>query len=165
MFNITSEPQAGINGRSYGVPAARVVGGGTVVNGMAFDRGSAGDYDLWEDIGNSGWGWDGLLPYFKKVSFPTDIRNVGQKLTAVNRAKPILIPRRRSHRIMESSMIPQRTDLKAPSRLPCQHISTLQFVSACFYVWRCLNAFLMLMYKFTCRIVFQGLGTARDCYP
>lgn len=69
MYNITCEPQAGINGRTYGLLAAHVVGGGTVINGMAFDRGSAGDYDLWEDMGNPGWGWDGLLPYFKKVRF------------------------------------------------------------------------------------------------
>jgi choline dehydrogenase-like flavoprotein len=34
---------------------------------MFFDRGSRGDYDLWEDLGNPGWGWNGLLPYFKKV--------------------------------------------------------------------------------------------------
>lgn len=45
-----------------------MVGGGTVVNGMFFARGSAGDYDAWENLGNPGWGWEGLLPYFKKVS-------------------------------------------------------------------------------------------------
>jgi len=45
-----------------------VVGGGTVVNGMFFARGAAADYDAWEQLGNPGWGWDGLLPYFKKVS-------------------------------------------------------------------------------------------------
>jgi len=44
------------------------VGGGTVVNGMFFARGAAADYDAWEQLGNPGWGWDGLLLYFKKVS-------------------------------------------------------------------------------------------------
>lgn len=43
-----------------------MVGGGTVVNGMFFDRGSKADYDLWEQLGNNGWGWNGLEPYFKK---------------------------------------------------------------------------------------------------
>ena len=37
-----------------------------MVNGMAFDRASAADYDAWEQLGNPGWGWSGLLPYFKK---------------------------------------------------------------------------------------------------
>ncbi|KAF3029630.1 hypothetical protein E8E12_000135 [Didymella heteroderae] len=44
----------------------KVVGGGSVVNGMAFDRASAADYNAWERLGNPGWGWNGLLPYFKK---------------------------------------------------------------------------------------------------
>jgi choline dehydrogenase-like flavoprotein len=34
---------------------------------MFFDRGSAADYDSWEKLGNPGWGWKDLLPYFKKV--------------------------------------------------------------------------------------------------
>jgi choline dehydrogenase-like flavoprotein len=45
------------------------VGGGTVVNGMFFARGAAADYDAWEQLGNPGWGWEGLLPYFQKVFF------------------------------------------------------------------------------------------------
>lgn len=34
---------------------------------MFFNRGSAEDYDSWEELGNPGWGWKGLLPYFQKV--------------------------------------------------------------------------------------------------
>lgn len=65
-FNITSTPQPGLNNRTVGAYAAHVVGGGSAINGMFFDRGSKGDYDLWEDLGNPGWGWNNLLPYFKK---------------------------------------------------------------------------------------------------
>ncbi|RYO80904.1 hypothetical protein DL766_009488 [Monosporascus sp. MC13-8B] len=43
-----------------------VVGGGSVMNGMFADRGSKADYDAWGALGNEGWGWDGLLPYFCK---------------------------------------------------------------------------------------------------
>lgn len=64
---MTSIPQAGINGRTYDFLAAHVAGGGTVVNGMFLDRGSSSDYDSWESLGNPGWGWAGMLPYFKKV--------------------------------------------------------------------------------------------------
>lgn len=66
-YNLTSTPQEGLNNRTFQVPAAAVVGGGTVINGMFFDRGTAADYDVWEQLGNPGWGWGGLFPYFKKV--------------------------------------------------------------------------------------------------
>ncbi|RPB09544.1 alcohol oxidase [Morchella conica CCBAS932] len=66
MYNMTCIPQKNINNRTYSLLAAHVVGGGTVVNGMFFDRGSRGDYDLWEALGNPGWGWNGIYPYFKK---------------------------------------------------------------------------------------------------
>ncbi|KEQ75289.1 alcohol oxidase [Aureobasidium namibiae CBS 147.97] len=62
----TSVPQKGLNNRTAPLYTGDVVGGGTVVNGMFFARGAAADYDAWEQLGNPGWGWDGLLPYFKK---------------------------------------------------------------------------------------------------
>ena len=65
--NYNSLPQPGLNNRSSPIYTGCVVGGGTVVNGMFFNRGSAGDYDAWEKLGNPGWSWDGLLPYFIKV--------------------------------------------------------------------------------------------------
>jgi choline dehydrogenase-like flavoprotein len=42
-----------------------VIGGGTVLNGMVFNRGSKSDYDRWEALGNPGWSFDDLLPCFK----------------------------------------------------------------------------------------------------
>jgi len=63
----TSVPQLGLDNRTSPLYTGVVIGGGTVVNGMFFNRGSAGDYDAWENLGNPGWGWEGLLPYFKKV--------------------------------------------------------------------------------------------------
>ncbi|KAL2851237.1 hypothetical protein BJX68DRAFT_254844 [Aspergillus pseudodeflectus] len=53
--------------RYASLAAARLLGGGSAINGMAFDRGSPGDYDIWgELIGDNSWSWAGLLPYFKK---------------------------------------------------------------------------------------------------
>ncbi|EMC96648.1 hypothetical protein BAUCODRAFT_148224 [Baudoinia panamericana UAMH 10762] len=66
LFNLTSTPLVHLNNETSAVYAAATVGGGSVVNGMYFDRASAADYDAWEAIGNPGWGWDGLLPYFIK---------------------------------------------------------------------------------------------------
>jgi choline dehydrogenase-like flavoprotein len=64
--NYVSVPQPGLNGRTSPLYSGAVVGGGTVVNGMFFCRGSARDYDGWEKLGNPGWAWKDLLPYFKK---------------------------------------------------------------------------------------------------
>ena len=66
MYNFSSIPQAGLNNRQSEISAAASVGGGSTVNGMFLNRGAAEDYDAWEKLGNPGWGWKGLLPYFKK---------------------------------------------------------------------------------------------------
>jgi choline dehydrogenase-like flavoprotein len=67
LYPITSAPEPHMRNRTYGVRVGNVVGGGSVVNGMQFDRGSDADYDAWEALGNVGWGWKGLEPYFKKA--------------------------------------------------------------------------------------------------
>lgn len=69
MFNITSGPEPAMQNRSYAIRAGAIAGGGSSVNGMTLNRASAGDYDAWELLGNPGWGWDGLLPYFKKSTY------------------------------------------------------------------------------------------------
>jgi choline dehydrogenase-like flavoprotein len=66
MYDITSAPDPNTGGKTYPVYVGNVVGGGSVVNGMAFDRASAADYDAWEQLGNVGWNWNSLLSYFKK---------------------------------------------------------------------------------------------------
>ena len=66
MFSYLSTPQVGLNGRMSDISAAAAVGGGSTVNGMFLNRGSQEDYDAWEKLGNPGWGWEGMLPYFKK---------------------------------------------------------------------------------------------------
>lgn len=59
-------PEAGLNGRALVYPRGKVLGGCTSVNGMIYMRGQAADYDQWAQMGNAGWGWDDVLPYFKK---------------------------------------------------------------------------------------------------
>jgi choline dehydrogenase-like flavoprotein len=61
-----SEPEPELGHKTWNTRVARVLGGGSVVNGMMYDRGSRADYDAWEALGNKGWGWDGLFPFFKK---------------------------------------------------------------------------------------------------
>jgi choline dehydrogenase len=57
-------PEPGLNGRSLVYPRGKVLGGCTSVNGMIYMRGQAADYDGWRQLGNVGWGWDDVLPYF-----------------------------------------------------------------------------------------------------
>ncbi|KAF2002173.1 GMC oxidoreductase [Amniculicola lignicola CBS 123094] len=64
--NYVSDPEPELANKTWNTRVAQVLGGGSVVNGMMYDRGSAADYDAWEALGNPGWGWAGLLPFFKK---------------------------------------------------------------------------------------------------
>ncbi|RDA94945.1 hypothetical protein CP533_0150 [Ophiocordyceps camponoti-saundersi (nom. inval.)] len=61
-----TEPQPGLRGRSVPWPRGRVLGGTSALNYMAWNRASKADYDAWEALGNPGWGWLDLLPFFKK---------------------------------------------------------------------------------------------------
>lgn len=54
-------PQEGLGGRALAWPRGRVLGGTSALNLMTWNRGNKEDYDAWEQLGNKGWGWDGLL--------------------------------------------------------------------------------------------------------
>ncbi len=56
-----------IAGRAMDWPRGKVLGGSSSTNGMVYVRGQAADYDAWADLGNSGWDWQSVLPYFKKL--------------------------------------------------------------------------------------------------
>lgn len=62
----TSEPEPYLGNRTIYVPRGKGLGGSSLINGMAYVRGHPGDYDGWRQMGNRGWGWDDVLPYFKK---------------------------------------------------------------------------------------------------
>lgn len=65
MFRTTAEP--GLNGRSLAYPRGKVIGGCSAINAMIAMRGQAEDYDEWRDLGLPGWGWDDVLPIFKRL--------------------------------------------------------------------------------------------------
>jgi choline dehydrogenase-like flavoprotein len=62
-----TQPQPGLNGRRGYQPRGRVLGGSSSVNAMIYARGHRSDYDHWREQGNAGWGWDDVLPYFKRA--------------------------------------------------------------------------------------------------
>lgn len=61
-----TEPDPGINGRSIAWPRGRVLGGSSSINGLLYVRGQKEDFDGWRQLGNPGWGWDDVLPFFKR---------------------------------------------------------------------------------------------------
>lgn len=61
-----TEPDAGLNGRSIGYARGKCLGGCSSINAMIYMRGQASDYDYWASLGNKGWGWNEVLPVFKK---------------------------------------------------------------------------------------------------
>ncbi|KAK0637022.1 GMC oxidoreductase [Bombardia bombarda] len=80
MFHPTSVPQPQLSNRTFTLHQGATVGGGSVVNGMTVSRGAISDYNVWEEMGNYGWGWEGLLPYFQKSS-TLDAANTSAALT------------------------------------------------------------------------------------
>lgn len=62
-----TEAEAGLNGRALNYPRGKVLGGCSAINGMIYMRGQAADYDGWQQSGLPGWGWDDVLPWFRKA--------------------------------------------------------------------------------------------------
>ncbi|MEM6495626.1 MAG: choline dehydrogenase [Pseudomonadota bacterium] len=61
-----TEPDPGLNGRSLEWPRGKTLGGSSSINGLLYIRGQSEDYDYWRQLGNSGWSYDDVLPYFKR---------------------------------------------------------------------------------------------------
>ena len=67
MFETETEP--GLNGRSLKYPRGKVIGGCSSINAMISMRGQAADYDHWRQLGLTGWGWDDVLPVFRRLDY------------------------------------------------------------------------------------------------
>jgi len=80
MFNpaytwqFKTEPSELTNGRAVSVPVGRTLGGSGSINGMVYNRGQSDDFNAWAQRGNRGWGYDDILPYFKRSE-----RRIGPK--------------------------------------------------------------------------------------
>ena len=66
-WDFATEPEPALDGRSVYLPRGRVLGGSSSMNAMIYIRGNRRDYDEWRDLGNAGWGWDDVLPYFMRA--------------------------------------------------------------------------------------------------
>lgn len=66
MWQFKSTAGANTGGRGIHLPQGKLMGGSTSINGLIYNRGQAGDFDGWEALGNPGWGYQDVLPYFRK---------------------------------------------------------------------------------------------------
>ncbi len=86
MFD--SEPEKELNGRTLYQPRGKVLGGTSSINGMVYMRGTPTDYDGWRQRGCEGWGWDDVLPFFKKAQDqergPSEFHGAGGPLHVSN---------------------------------------------------------------------------------
>jgi len=90
-------PNPGLGGRTMYWPRGRVVGGSSSINALVYCRGMPADFDDWRDLGNAGWGWQDVRPYFEKserrvdpggrahTDGPLDVKDVGPFLHATRR--------------------------------------------------------------------------------
>ena len=67
IWSFETEPEKALKGRKIYWPRGKVLGGSGSVNGMVFARGEAEEYDHWRALGNEGWGWSDVLPFFRKL--------------------------------------------------------------------------------------------------
>ena len=94
-WGFKAEADPGTNGRAINYPRGRVLGGSSSINGMIYARGPPEDFDHWGQLGNRGWTWDDVLPFFRKAENwegkEAAVRGKGGPLfTSHGRDKPLL---------------------------------------------------------------------------
>jgi choline dehydrogenase len=67
VWNYMSEPEPHLNGRQLWLPRGRLLGGSSSINGMFYMRGHSSDFNAWRDSGCEGWGYEDVLPYFRRM--------------------------------------------------------------------------------------------------
>jgi choline dehydrogenase len=71
-WSYLTDPEPHLNNRRIAWPRGKVIGGSSTLNGMVYIRGVPGDYDGWAQLGLPGWGWDDVLPYFRRAEAHED---------------------------------------------------------------------------------------------
>ncbi|MGH6897403.1 MAG: GMC family oxidoreductase [Geminicoccaceae bacterium] len=90
-----TEPEPGLNGRQIPWPRGKVLGGSSSINGLVYIRGQKEDFDHWRQLGNAGWSYDDVLPYFKRAEDqargPGDYHGAGGPLSVGDSARHELV--------------------------------------------------------------------------
>jgi choline dehydrogenase len=114
-----SEPEPGCEGRSLFIPRGKSLGGSSSMNAMVYMRGRPIDFDAWRDAGCEGWGWEDVLPYFKRAENnsrgPSSLHGTGGPLEVTDQVLPNPI----SERVVEAAEaigIPRNADFNSPEQ-------------------------------------------------
>ncbi len=123
-------PQTGFNGRRGFQPRGKALGGSSVINAMIYAHGHPSDFDTWESLGNPGWGFDDVLPYFKKtetnaIHRDSPYHGTGGPLHVTNLRNPsplndVFL------RACESQGIPYNHDYNGEQHFGCYHVQVTQ---------------------------------------
>jgi choline dehydrogenase len=137
-----TEPEPGCDNRCLYIPRGKALGGSSSMNAMLYTRGRPIDYDAWRDQGCEGWGWDDVLPYFKRSedSFlgASELHGVGGPV----RVERLRSPRPLTRRFIDSAQdtgIPFNPDYNAPEQDGDTPVQTFQRGGR---RWSCADAFL-----------------------
>ena len=130
-----TEAEPGLNGRSLVYPRGKVLGGCTSVNGMIYMRGQAADYDHWRQLGNPGWSWDDVRPYFLKIRRSSWRRQRAPPRAAANGRSPAsgcpgTSSRAFQNAAAEFGIMPRATSTTATTKGPASSRSTRARASA-----------------------------------
>jgi choline dehydrogenase len=91
-WGYSTEEEPYLNGRKISIAQGKVLGGSTSINAMMYVRGNRRDFDHWNFLGNEGWSYEDILPYFKKSEDyeggASKYRGIGGPLQVVNYANP-----------------------------------------------------------------------------
>ena len=129
-WNYQTVPQVGFNGRRGFQPRGKALGGSSTINAMIYARGHRSDYDAWAELGNPGWGFDDVLPYFKKsecnaIHRDSDLHGVDGPLHVTNLRSPsplndVFL------QACQNQGIPFNPDLNGEQHHGCYHVQVTQ---------------------------------------
>jgi choline dehydrogenase len=129
-WNYQTVPQPGLNGRRGFQPRGKALGGSSTINAMIYARGPRWDYDNWEAMGNTGWGYDDVLPYFRKseanaIHRDSPFHGVDGPLHVTNLRSPsplndVFLEACQTHGI------PFNPDMNGPQHHGCYHVQVTQ---------------------------------------
>ncbi len=129
-WNYSTVPQPGLNGRRGFQPRGKALGGSSVLNAMIYARGPRSDYDSWAALGNAGWGFDDVLPYFMRseanaIHRDSPLHGVDGPLQVTNLRSPsplndVFLA------ACQAQGIPFTNDLNGPTHGGCYHVQVTQ---------------------------------------